>query len=44
MGITLKSEAQGIDKLEKKINKVMKNLPKKVEKKVEDILKKKGMI
>lgn len=39
MGISFKCEIKGLDRLEKKINKITKELPKKVEESIEDILK-----
>lgn len=39
MGISFKCEIKGLNKLEKKINKIAKGLPQKVEESIEDILK-----
>ncbi len=39
MGISFKCEIKGLDKLEKKLNTIAKELPKKVEESLEDILK-----
>lgn len=39
MGIKFKCEIKGLDNLEKKINKIVTELPKKVEESIEDILK-----
>ena len=39
MGISFKCEIKGLDKLEKKLNRIIKELPKKVEESIEDILK-----
>lgn len=39
MGINLKCEIKGMDKLEKKLNKIQKQLPKKVEESIEEVLK-----
>lgn len=39
MGISFKCEIKGLDRLEKKINKITKELPKKAEESIEDILK-----
>ena len=39
MGISFKCEIKGLNKLEKKINKITKGLPQKVEESIEDILK-----
>jgi len=39
MGISFKCKIKGLDNLEKKVNKIVKELPKKVEESIEDILK-----
>lgn len=39
MGIKIKCEIKGLDNLEKKVNKIITELPKKVEESIEDILK-----
>lgn len=39
MGIKFKCEIKGLDNLEKKINKIVTELPKKLEESIEDILK-----
>ena len=39
MGISFKCKIKGIDKLEKKLNRIIKELPKKVEESIGDILK-----
>ena len=39
MGISFKCEIKGLDKLEKKLNRIIKELPKKVEESIEYILK-----
>ncbi len=39
MGISFKCEIKGLDKLEKKLNRIIKELPKKVEESIGDILK-----
>ena len=39
MGIKISCKIKGIDRLERKINKIIKELPKKVEESLEDILK-----
>ena len=39
MGISFKCEIKGLDNLERKINKIVTQLPKKVEESIEDILK-----
>lgn len=39
MRISFKCEIKGLDKLEKKLNRIIKELPKKVEESIEDILK-----
>lgn len=39
MGISFKCKIKGLGNLEKKINKIVKNLPQKVEESIEEILK-----
>lgn len=40
MGIYFKCEIKGIDKLEKRVDKIVKELPKKVKQRIEDMLEK----